>query len=173
MKVLWGTFSFLFFVCAILHAGMEEAVVSVLSSTPSEVRVEIELPPLQMRGKNINTMRMGNLETLERKGFPPLPFVSGMVAIDDRGAYAATIEQIEAYRIKLEEGAIPCERSYPEKQLTLDTPGILRDFRTVRFQYIPVQLLPETNELKVTTRVTISIRKTAPKGKNEKSHGRE
>lgn len=173
MKVAWGILSLLIMLFASLPVQAEEGLISVISSSPSETRLEIILPELQIRGNNVNTMKMGDLEILRKDGLPPLPFISGIIAIDEQGSFAATVEHVETYRIALDETPASLKEPYPPQQLSLDMPRILRDFRIARFQYIPVQYLPEENELLVTRSVGIAIRKVAPHGKNEKVSGRE
>jgi hypothetical protein len=62
---------------------------------------------------------------------------------------------------------------YPEKQLDIDSPQIIRDYRVVRFQFFPVQYFPERNEIRITQHAVVTIRKVAPHGKNEKDISRE
>lgn len=174
MKVIWGitltlTLSIIF---TSLSATSEDSLITIVSSTPSEVCIELTLPPLQMRGGNIHTIEMGTLETIAKNGLPALPFVSGVVAIDEHGSFSAFVEHEETYDVTLH-GAVPAIEGYPEHQLMLSTPQILRDFRIVRFEYIPVRFIPEMNTLRVTRRAIIRIEKTAPQGKNEKNHIRK
>jgi hypothetical protein len=172
MKALWGIVPLLLMYSS-LWATPEDGIVSVVSSSPYEVCLEIALPPLQMRGKDINTMRMGNLEILECEGLPPIPFVSAFVAIDDHGGFRAAVERTETYDIALEELTLGSKEPYPSHDVLLDQPQILRDFRIVRFQYFPVQFIPEDGKLRIATRATIRIWKDAARGANEKPLRRE
>jgi hypothetical protein len=174
MKVFSGFLSLL--LLFLIFAGAsptQKGVISVKSSSPFEIRLEIILPPLQMRGQDINTMKMGDLELLEREGFPPLPFVSGFVAIDDYGSFSAAIEYSETYEMNLDELPLALNAPYPSSELSLDEPQILRDFRIARFQFSPVQFIPEHRTLRITTRAIIRIWKSGAQGVNEKSFSRE
>ncbi len=172
MKALWGITSSLLLFFSFLRPAPKDGTITIISSTPSEIYLEITCPPLQLRGGNIHTLQMGTLETIIREGAPAYPFLSGIVAIDELGEFGASVEHQETYDISLQSEPLAVGQ-YPPQQLTLDEPQILRDFRIARFMYIPIQYIPETNALRVTSRATVRIRKTAPQGSNEKHHCRQ
>jgi len=150
-----------------ISASMSERI-AVLSSTPYETILEIKFPLVQEKDINSNSFRMGSLETVIRKDYPPVPYVAGIIAVSDRGGYTGEILKTDEYSVKLDNPINLAEKTYPEQQLALDTPQILRDFRILRFTFFPLRYNSETNELSVAKRAIISIRRTRAKGENEK-----
>ncbi|TES93165.1 MAG: hypothetical protein E3J87_02865, partial [Candidatus Cloacimonadota bacterium] len=157
---------FLVFSIFLNAAESNKAEIRVLTSTPFETILEINFPPIQTEGFDAQIIKMGELEVLEKDGFPPLPYVSGIIAISDRGSFSGEVGKIDEYSIHLRKPISFSIDAYPEKQLYLDTPQILRDYRILRFQFLPVQYVPESNEIRITRSATIRITMTGSKGKN-------
>lgn len=165
---------FTIFLCGLLpfaaRGAVPTAAIEVLSSTPDETVVEILLPPID-EGTDGGTVVMGSLETYERQGYPRIPCVAGLVAIDEQGGFSAEIESIDEYTIASGQWS-GMEHRYPESRLVLDTPQILRDFRIVRFQFHPVQY-HASGMVSIARRAVIRISRTASHGENEKRMHRD
>jgi len=159
-KMFFFPLTFLLFPFALNALESNRAEIKILSSTLSETILEIQFPALQRSGNGAYDISS-------------LPYVSGIIAVSDRGAFKGEIERSDGYSIHLREPVSFSVDAIPERQLYLDTPQILRDYRILRFQFFPIQYSRETNEIRVTRNVIIRIRKTAPGGKNEKPFRRK
>ncbi len=150
-----------------------KAEITILSSSPDETILSIKLPPLQIAGDDIRTLSMGELEVLQKEGYPPLPFVSGIIAVSDKGGFDAAIINSEEYIITLSKPSALLHDEYPARQLVLETPQIMRDYRIVRFQFFPVTYNADKNEIRIVRNAVIRIQSTSKRGKNEKHFTRE
>ena len=72
---------FLVFSIFLNAAESNKAEIRVLASTPFETILEINFPPIQTEGFDAQIIKMGELEFLEKYGFPPLPYVSVIISI--------------------------------------------------------------------------------------------
>jgi len=161
------------FSIALDAAAGDNAKVEILSSTPSFVQLKIDFPGVNAQTVDSEGFTMGSLEVLKRNGFPGVPYISGIVAISNRGAFKGEISQIDRYSVKCNfVNRIPYS-DYPEKQFVLDEPQLLRDFRIIRFQFFPVQYFPQKGEIQITRSVVLNIEKSGGSGKNERVFPRE
>ncbi len=149
----------------------EKAEITVLSSTLSETVLEIKCPSLLEEKDGI--YKMGELEVLEREDFPDLPYITGIIGVSDKGSFKGYVEAIDEYSITIDNSMQFTDYEYPENQLSLDTPQILRDYRIVRFQFFPIRYIPKTGEIRVTKNARIRIRRTTLNGVNEKQFHRK
>jgi len=163
---------FLSFLIPLTLFSSNTAEINILSSTSYQTLIEIKCPSIRLKGNDVLSLEMGELQTLEKEGYPPLPYITGIIAISDKGDYKGEIQNADDYLIQLHNPLKLHENMYPEHQLILDTPQILRDYRILRFQFFPIKYIRETNELRITRNTTIRIRKVGTKGKNEKSFKR-
>ncbi len=167
---LIAVFLLLFFSVAAHSAVVSDAAIEIISSAPDQIILEIHLPDVDPGGFEGSTL-MGSLETITKPGYPLIPYVSGLVAIDGRGGYTAEIESIDEYTQSYGKISEKFAR-YPDQRLTLDTPQILRDFRLVRFQFHPIQY-DASGIVRIARHARIRISRTSSSGENEKPFERE
>ena len=147
-------------------AVVPDAEIEVLSSTPTETILEIHFPHAE-DGMPDGSFSMGSLETIKKQGYPRIPYVSGLIAIADRGSFAAEIQSIDEYSLPYSQFQGQGYGQYPEVRFFLDTPQILRDFRIVRFQFHPIRY-DASGTVRIARSVVIRISRISPVGENEK-----
>ncbi len=157
---------FLLMKFALQAQEMQQAGVTILSSTPTETVIEIRFPRAE-DGMPDGSFSMGSLETIKKQGYPRIPYVSGLIAVADRGGFAAEIQYIDEYSLPHTQFQGQGHGQYPEARFFLDTPQILRDFRIVRFQFHPIRY-DASGTVSIARSVVIRISRISSVGENEK-----
>lgn len=124
-------------------------------------------------------------------GMPEVPYVSRIFAVLDKAT--VSVEVVEMGRVEMFRGfSIPPARMswkegdpeppyvargnvyasvtpVPGNMVKLDPPGVFRDFRIVRVAVYPIQYVPATGEVQVTSSVVVRLRYTAEGGENQRT----
>jgi hypothetical protein len=168
-------FFLLFFLFPLLlySSQLETPETKILSSSPDEVIIEISLPSIQEYLFPETLFSHEPFKFIERENYPPLPYLSGTVAISETGGFSGEIERIEEYSYPLENIREIPTSPYPSQQLLLEEPQVLRDYRIVRFQFHPITYIPQENRVRITESVVIRISKTSSHGSHEKTTRRK
>jgi len=168
--------------------------VKVLESTESKIVLQVEFSEPQFvsvetpRGKAF-VVSTDKAYPILAEGMPDVPRVAESIIIPDLGTmeiYAIdvdfrTIEDIEIAPSKgnilrtvnpedvpyVYGDAYQKNKFYPEKNASLDTPYILRDYRGQVVAFYPVQYNPVTKQLRVNKTVKVTLVHTDIEGENE------
>lgn len=161
--------------------------VKVLSSTDSEVKVEITIPGyrqkmIEVNGKKCVAIYMPGSSMLMERGFPMLPQLAKLIKVHDRCDVKLQVLSKEEKDVKLEAPIVPSKGHFTrdispetvpfefgpiysqdiywppaEKQFTVGEAFLLRDVRGVRVQVLPIRANHVQMTMKVVTKAVISI----------------
>jgi hypothetical protein len=165
----------------------EEAEVSLLSSDPSGVRVEINIPKILVEdktaeGENYQVITIPGGGILTEVGKPQVPLVCRFVALPPTsGAKVYVIEEEKemlsgAFRLypfqkppqrsgeqepqefKLDEATYSQDQPFPGKIAKAGQISILRDLRLAPIIFYPVQFNPQTGKITVYKKIVVEIK---------------
>lgn len=148
----------------------------------TEIRIDIsglELQQLLSEGKSYTSVDLLTDAFTTQAGSPEVPFVATILAIPDQSGIS--VEIIDSAPVQTFSGmflppakpvwkegdpepphmedarAYASQDVYPTHQVTVDPPGILRDFRIARVAVYPIRYVPGKNELQVISSMTIRV----------------
>jgi len=180
-----------------IHSSVpKEMKVSVLESTMNSSKLHLETPGFYTRLVEINgsdyiEVFHPDAPAFLQKGFPGLPRINTTIVIPEHGSVEVSVLDAEYQEFHLgpiapSKGSllrtqvlnqIPYEFDsfyttdswFPEENVQLSDPFILRDFRGVHVQFQPFQYNPSSHTVRVATQLTVSVNSRTGKGVNEKT----
>ena len=173
-----------------------KAEVRLITDTPSETIIKVDLPGFLIRefnsgAKVYHNISIGDEAIISEPGAPQIPYIAKVLAIPDNGSIE--VEVLETGPAQTFEGInIPPAREswiegkpetdylenpvyfnsrtlYPSVSVMAEDPAIFRDFRIARISIFPIKYSPERHELSVVSSITVRIRYISGNGLNPKT----
>ncbi len=170
-------------------------IVEVLSDDITGTIIKVQLPGIRIKefisdGVVYNAISIGEEAVTTEVGFPEIPHIAKILAIPDQGI--VNVEVLEMEGIKTLKGvnlapvrkswfegepeseyvknaaAFDTEKIYPAEYVSVEEPGIFRDFRITRVSIFPIRYSPLKKEIEIVSSITVKIKYGGGLGINPK-----
>ncbi len=176
-----------------------EAEVSLITDTPSETIIKINLPGFFLKnisaeGKEYQSISIGNEAITSVPGSPELPYIAKVLAIPDNGSVEVEILEtgpvskfssvnVPPARESWMEGKpetpyeedpeyYSSQKLYPSSLASVEEPAVFRDFRIARVSLFPIRYSPAKHELEVVSSMTVRVKYLSGIGVNPRTSPR-
>ncbi|MBK9099332.1 MAG: T9SS type A sorting domain-containing protein [bacterium] len=170
-------------------------IVELLSDDISGTIIKVQLPGIRIKEFNsdgvvYNSILIGDEAVTTEVGLPKIPHIAKVLAIPDQGNISVEVLETEGFKtfkgINLppvrkswfegepeseyikNNSAFNSEKFYPAEYVSVEEPGIFRDFRITRISIFPIRYSPLKKEIEIVSSITVKIKYGGGLGINPK-----